>query len=222
MKATSLRSWRVSLNIDDPSWRRCSPEARGAWDLLASPRPRGDSGRIAMEHSAKWFLKKHEDGEVFGPVDFSKLKEWARAAQVSPVDMVSDDRTNWVKAPMLQQLHMDYLIQLGDESYYGPTTEEAVQEFLRLGEIHADTMLINCCTGTQTVLRDSGFFQGQPPPLEDIAAGEPGRRTIRQNLQQRIRELELLLVERRRELEMAEARIRQLERRLQDAGLRAD
>jgi hypothetical protein len=176
----------------------------------------------AMEHSAKWFLKKHEDGGVFGPVDFSKLKEWARAAQVSPQDMVSDDRVNWVKAPMLQQLHMDYLIQLGDESYYGPTTEEAVQEFLRLGEIHADTVLINCCTGALTVLRDSGFFQGQPPPLEDIAAGEPGRRTIRQNLQQRIRELELLLVERRRELEMAEARIRQLERRLQDAGLRAD
>jgi hypothetical protein len=74
----------------------------------------------------------------------------------------------------------------------------------------------------ETVLRDSGFFQGQPPPMEDIAAGEPGRRTIRQNLQQRIRELELLLVERRRELEMADARIRQLERRLQDAGVRTD
>ena len=175
-----------------------------------------------MEHSAKWFLKKHEDGEVFGPVDFGKLEEWARAAQVSPLDMVSDDKSNWVKAPMLQQLHMDYLIQLGDESYYGPTTGQAVQEFLRLGEIHADTMLINCCTGVETILRDSGFYQGQPPPMEGVVAGEPGRRTIRQNLQQRIRELELLLLEKRRELEMAEARIRQLERRLQGAGVRTD
>lgn len=173
-----------------------------------------------MEHSAKWFLKKHEDGEVFGPVDFAKLKEWARAAQVSPLDLVSDDRSNWIKAPMLQGLHMDYLIKLGDDSYYGPTTEEAVQEFLRLGEIHAETPLINCCTAAEMLLRDSGFFQGQPPPLEDIAQSEPGRRTIRQNLQQRIRELELLLVERRQQLEMAEVRIRQLERRLQDAGLR--
>jgi hypothetical protein len=175
-----------------------------------------------MDHSAKWYLRKHEDGEVFGPVDFAKLKDWARAAQVSPLDMVSDDRTNWVKAPMLQGLHMDYLIQLGDESYYGPTTEEAVQEFLRLGEIHAETTLINCCTGAETTLRESGFFQGLPPPMEEIAAGEPGRRTIRQNLQQRIRELELLLVEKRQKLEMAEVRIRQLERRLQDAGLRPD
>ena len=175
-----------------------------------------------MEYSTKWFLKKHEDSAVFGPVDFAKLKEWARAAQVSPLDAVSDDRVNWVKAPMLQELHMDYLIQLGDESFYGPTTEEAVQEFLRLGEIGADTVLINCCTGTETTLRQSGFFQGQLPPMDEIAQAEPGRRTIRQNLQQRIRELELLLVERRQQLEMADVRIRHLEKRLHEAGLRAD
>ncbi|MBU3664873.1 MAG: hypothetical protein FGM15_03215 [Chthoniobacterales bacterium] len=177
---------------------------------------------MATEHSAKWFLRKHEDGETFGPVDFAKIKEWARAAQVSPLDMVSDDRVKWVKAPMLQELHMDYLIQLGDESYYGPTTEEAVQEFLRLGEINASTKLINCCTGVEMALRDSGFFQGQPPPMEEIAHNEPGRRTIRQNLQQRIRELELLLVEHHQKLQMAEVRIRQLEKRLTGAGLRAD
>ncbi len=173
-----------------------------------------------MEHpSSKWFLKKHEDGEIFGPVDFAKLREWAHSAQVSPIDMVSDDGTNWIKATMLQQLHMDYLIQLGDESYYGPTTDEAVQEFLRLGELNAETLLINCCTGEEMRLRDSGFFQALLPPMEDIALREPGRRTIRQNLQQRIRELELILVERRQQLEMAEARIRQLERRLQDLGM---
>lgn len=175
-----------------------------------------------MEHSAKWYLRKHEDGEVFGPVDFTKLKEWTRAAQVSPLDMVSDDRSNWIKAPMLQELHMDYIIQLSDDSFYGPTTEEAVQEFLRLGEITPDTILINCCTGTEMTLRESGFFQGLPPPMEEIAQSEPGRRTIRQNLQQRIRELELLLVEKRQQLEMAEIRIRQLERGLLDAGLRID
>ena len=183
---------------------------------------RSDNAFTLMEHSAKWFLQKHEDGEVFGPVDFAKLKEWTRAAQVSPLDLVSDDRVNWIKAPMVQELHMDYLIQLGDESFYGPTTEEAVQEFLRLGEIHADTMLINCCTGAEMPLCDAGFFQGQHPPMEEIAPSEPGRRTIRQNLQQRIRELELLLVERRQQLEMAEVRIRQLERRLHDAGVRAE
>ena len=198
------------------------PQARRKSSKTLALLPGWDRLFPAMENSAKWFLRKHEDGQVFGPVDFAKLKEWAKAAQVSPLDMVSDDQKNWSKAPMLQSLHMDYLIQMGDESYYGPTTEEAVHEFLRLGEIHADTVLINCCTGEETTLRESGFFQGQPPPMEEIAPGEPGRRTIRQNLQQRIRELELLLVEKRQKLEMAEVRIRQLERRLQDAGLRPD
>ena len=58
--------------------------------------------------------------------------------------------------------------------------------------------------------------------VEATALDEPGRRSIRQNLQQRIRELELLLMERHRQLDMAEVHIRQLERRLEDAGLPAD
>lgn len=45
---------------------------------------RSEDNPDAMEYSAKWFLKKHEDGEVFGPVEFAKLKEWSRAAQISP------------------------------------------------------------------------------------------------------------------------------------------
>ena len=182
-------------------------------------RRRSENASDAMEHSAKWFLKKHEDGEVFGPVEFDKLREWSCAAQVAPLDQVSDDGVNWIKAPMVPKLQMDYLIQLGEESYYGPTTGEAVQEFLRLGEINADNVLINCCTGAETTLRGSGFFQGQPP-LVGVAQDEPERRTIRHNLQQRIRELELLLVDSRQHLQMAEVRIRQLERRLHDAGLR--
>ncbi|MFM8682947.1 MAG: hypothetical protein ACKOEG_04085, partial [Chthoniobacterales bacterium] len=119
-----------------------------------------------METSAKWFLRKHEDGQIFGPVDFAKLKDWARAAQVSPLDMVSDDQRNWVKAPMLQSLHMDYLIQMAEDSYYGPTTEEAVHECLRLGEINADTALINCCT-------DEEKFELADALLQILADGAP-------------------------------------------------
>lgn len=220
MKTTSLRSWRVSLNINLSACRSRDREASGTWDLLAMTSPQSQNKFNAMEHSAKWFLQKHEDGEVFGPVEFDKLREWSRAARVAPLDRVSDDGVNWIKAPMVQELHMDYLIQLGEELYYGPTTGEAVQEFLRLGEIKADSVLINCCTGAETTLRSSGFFQGQPP-LAGVAQDEPGRRTIRHNLQQRIRELELLLVDSRQHLGMAEVRIRQLERCLHDAGLQA-
>lgn len=183
---------------------------------------RSEDNPDAMEYSAKWFLKKHEDGEVFGPVEFAKLKEWSRAAQISPLDQVSDNHAHWIKAPIVAELHMDHLIQLGEDTYYGPTTEEAVLEFLRCGEITADSIVINCCTGVETALRHAGFFHAQPPAPEATALDEPGRRSIRQNLQQRIRELELLLMERHRQLDMAEVHIRQLERRLEDAGLPAD
>lgn len=171
-----------------------------------------------MDTAAKWYLRKHDDADVFGPMHFTKLKDWACSAQVSPLDQVSDDGVNWVKAPMVAELHMDYLLQLESDSYYGPTTRETVQEFLRLGEIGPETIIINCCSGTQKTLRDSGMFQTDLPAMEEISEREPSRRSIRHNLQQRIRELELLLVEKRQQLEMAEMRIRQLEKRLEAAG----
>jgi hypothetical protein len=221
MNATSLRSSRVSLNINLTTCRNWGREASGTWDLLAMMRPGSEDKCHAMEQAAKWFLKKHEDGEVFGPVVFAQLKEWSCAAQVSPLDQVSDDCAHWIKATMVPELHMDYLIHLGGDLLYGPTTEQAVREFLRLGEVQPESMLINCCTGAEMTLRAAGFCPVQPPPPEATALSAPGRHSIRQNLQQRIRELELLLVERNQQLDRAGVRIRQLERRLPEAGLRA-
>ncbi len=166
-----------------------------------------------METSVNWYLKKHDDGEVFGPMPFGKLKAWASSAQVSPLDSVTSDGVNWVKAPMVAELHMDYLLLLGEGFYYGPTTGETVQEFLRLGEITPDTALINCCTGQHMTVRQSGLFQVDLPAMEDLSSREPSRRGLKNSLQQRIRELELALVEKRQQLEMAEMRIRQLEKR---------
>ena len=31
-----------------------------------------------------WFLSKHEDGSVFGPLPFAQVRRWAAAAQVAP------------------------------------------------------------------------------------------------------------------------------------------
>ena len=61
--------------------------------------------------------------------------------------MLSNDRQTWVKAPMLPQLGMDWLVELTSEHYYGPTTLGALQEFIRLGEIDAETLVINTRKG---------------------------------------------------------------------------
>jgi hypothetical protein len=105
-----------------------------------------------MEESAttqRWFLRKYEDDTIFGPLSFELLARWASSAQVAPHDTVSTDRQTWIKAPMLPELGMDWLVEITSEHYYGPTTLGAIQEFIRLGEIHEETFVINACDGTR-------------------------------------------------------------------------
>jgi hypothetical protein len=189
---------------------------------------------MAIEHSENWFLRKYHNGEVFGPVPFEKIREWAHSAQVNPQDMLSVDQVIWTKAPMIPEMAMDWLIVVGENLLYGPTTAEALLEFERLGEINPSTPLINCNTGQSGILGETPFYQASlvNPALEERAAassllgliprpGESGG--FRVNLQQRIRELENALLDKRRKLMLAEetivrleGRIRELEDRIRD------
>src|SRR5205085_6052461 len=69
-------------------------------------------------------------------------------------DFVSVDRETWLKAPMLAQLNMDWMIEVTSEHYYGPTTVGAIQEFIRLSDINADTFVINACDGARRQIRE--------------------------------------------------------------------
>src|SRR3981081_3672672 len=102
----------------------------------------------------QWFLRKHEDGTIFGPLSFYQLARWASTAQVAPHDSISIDQTNWMKAPMLPELGMDWIVEVTSERFYGPTTLGSIREFLRLGEIDEDTSVINACTAARETIRD--------------------------------------------------------------------
>jgi hypothetical protein len=169
----------------------------------------------------RWFLRKHEDGSVFGPLSFEQLAQWASAAQVAPHDAISADQLTWVKAPMLPELGMDWLVELTSEQYYGPTTLGAIEEFIRLGEIDGETFVINSCDGTRRQLQQipelhealTSAYQefGTSSPSGEYA--EPPASGISMDLQDRIRDLEQTLLEERRALEESEERYRQLEQR---------
>lgn len=159
-----------------------------------------------------WYLLKNEDESVFGPITFEQLKEWAVEAQISPLDKVSNDQQTWIKAPMVAELEMDFLIEVSPDQHYGPTTLGAVREFLQMGEIHADTRITNCKEGTELPLRE---IPGMLPP-EETEEVRPVRTSIRLNLQQRIRELEEALMEERRAREVAEHMVEKLEARMAD------
>lgn len=167
----------------------------------------------------KWFLRKHEDGSIFGPVSFEQLARWASLAQIAPHDSISTDQATWVKAPMLQELRMDWIAEVTSERLYGPTTLGAIREFLRLGDIDEETFVINTCDGTRKQIRDiMPLLEAQPVgETELLDDGEssigPAAAGMSIAVQVRIRELEEALREERRTLAELEARYRDLEQR---------
>src|SRR5881392_3746451 len=149
--------------------------------------------------SQPWFLRKHQDGSVFGPISFDQLSGWASAAQVAPHDLISADQETWLKAPMLPQLGMDWLVEVTSEHLYGPTTVGAIQEFIRLGDINADTFVINSCDGTRRQIRElPALFKTNSAGTKsntNEAATAPASAGISIRLQERIRDLEQTLRE---------------------------
>jgi hypothetical protein len=175
----------------------------------------------------RWFLRKHEDGSTFGPVQFDQIARWAAAAQIAPHDTLSSDGQTWLKAPMLSQLGMDWLVELTSEHYYGPTTFGALQEFIRLGEIDGGTVVINTCDGTRRQIREMpdlwGTSELQVEDQIEIQLGDPVAPAVAKmslHLQERIRDLEQTLQEARRALAESEQRYAELERKFQDLLLR--
>ena len=76
--------------------------------------------------------------EVFGPVPFEKIREWADSSQINPQDTLSIDQLIWTKAPMVPEMEMDWLIVVGENIVYGPTTAESLLEFESLARLTDD------------------------------------------------------------------------------------
>ena len=176
----------------------------------------------------KWFLRKHEDGSTFGPVRFEQITRWAAAAQIAPHDTLSSDGQAWIKAPMLPQLGMDWLVELTSEHYYGPTTVGSLREFIRLGEIDGETIIINTCDGIRRQVREmADLWETAQQEVDEnqfqIQLGDPvgpGVAKMSIRLQERIRDLEQTLQEERRALAESQQRYNELERKYQDLLLR--
>ena len=102
----------------------------------------------------QWFLRKHDDGTIFGPLSFEQLARWAASAQIAPRDSVSPDAENWIKAPMLPELGMDWIVEVTSESLYGPTTLGAIANSCAWARSIEETFVINSCDATRHQIRD--------------------------------------------------------------------
>src|SRR5438270_11597582 len=136
-----------------------------------------------------WFLRKPAGGSVVGPISFDQLAGCASSAQVAPQDVVSTDQETWLKAPMVAQLGMDWLVELTSEHYYGPTTVGAIQEFIRLGDINPDTFVINACDGMRRQIGEMpALFKINAPRSNIEVTSEPASAVISIRLQERDRD----------------------------------
>jgi len=161
---------------------------------------------MVLGNSPQWFLRKHADGEIFGPVAFDQIREWSMSAQIHPQDAISNDGRTWNKAPMLAELQMDWLVEVPGQPLYGPTTAGTLLEFLKAGEISAETKILNCCTGEKTRFGEATFFPKPPTP-------ETG---VEESLQEHILQLEMTLLQKQSELTFALDSVARLERRIKE------
>ncbi|CAA9258978.1 MAG: hypothetical protein AVDCRST_MAG42-2618 [uncultured Chthoniobacterales bacterium] len=167
----------------------------------------------------QWFLRKHEDGSIFGPLTFEQLASWASSAQIAPHDSTSTDQANWTKAPMLPELGMDWIVEITSERLYGPTTLGAIREFMRLGEIGEENFVINACDASRQQVRDlAPLLEALPSDgrAEPDDAAAPTAAWIAVDVNDRIRELEDALREERRNFAELEQHYRDLEQRYND------
>ena len=136
------------------------PGASGG-EVLSFPSAGGMGYPFSM--GDEWHLLKAADREVHGPVSLEQLQGWASEAKIAPMDKVSsDNRQSWVRAPMVRELQMDWLIEMPDNYLYGPTSVGTLQEFLATGEVDENVMVINCLEGTQGRMSEQPFYQASP------------------------------------------------------------
>jgi hypothetical protein len=163
-----------------------------------------------------WYLRKYEGGGIFGPLPFDQLSRWAAKARIAPRDLVSSDQQTWIKAPMVSELGMDWLVEVTTERYYGPTTLGAINEFVRLGEVTPDNFVINTCDGSRRKIQEiSTLFPNHVEDADVSVEQTPAATGMSIKFEERIRDLERSLGEERRALIEAEARYRDLEQRYQ-------
>ncbi len=216
----SLLSYRQQLGQGE-----LSPTAsrRPRRTLLRSARP--ISYTQLMSAGQQWFLYKAADKEVFGPIPMDQLQAWAAEAKISPHDRLSSDaKQSWLRAAMVPELQMDWLIEMPDKYLYGPTSVGTIQEFLATGEINGEVIVINTLDGSASQLSELPFYQASPQRIRTAQTTLRGalwpselEQTAEHNLAARIVILERQVMELQHDLGMAEHYHEVLRRQFREA-----
>ncbi|MDA0322369.1 MAG: hypothetical protein O2923_06585 [Verrucomicrobia bacterium] len=143
--------------------------------------------------SEVWFLKT-DDGSVYGPVPFDELNTWAAQGRIAPGNQLSSDQSEWIAAESLAELDMVWVIEVAQDSQYGPLNMHALPELVNDGMIQPGMRLMH--SGTKETLTVGELLER----LAQERAATP-RKAKRSRAVQSVTDAEAAIVARVEELE---------------------
>lgn len=117
---------------------------------------------------------------------------------------------------MVTELKMDWLIEVPSNPLYGPTTEGALLEFLKEGEIDLNTSIVNCCTGETMTVCEAPFYNNVLLGSDHESTTTADSKEIKINLPKRIHRLETSLLEKQVLLNTAKVTMDRLRHRVDE------
>jgi len=87
-----------------------------------------------MQTDDKWYVKSVA-GKVFGPIDLETLRKWVRDGRIEPLAGISRDLQNWMIAPLLPELEMNWIVENNPGQFYGPTHRDVIDDLKKSGSL---------------------------------------------------------------------------------------
>ena len=81
-----------------------------------------------------WYVR-NTAGKVFGPIDLETLKTWVKEGRVEPLAGISGDLQNWVLAPLMPELEMNWIVENNPGQFYGPTHRAVLDDLKKTGSL---------------------------------------------------------------------------------------
>ena len=99
-----------------------------------------------MAAEAEWYFRNSE-GNVYGPADIGSLATWAREGRITPGGFVSRDRREWMPAPSLKELEMQWLVEAEPRKWFGPFHADVVRSLREKGSLPRDARIYRLWQG---------------------------------------------------------------------------
>ncbi len=102
--------------------------------------------QAAVLSTDQWMLRA-KGGQEYGPVSFDVLRAWAAQNRFTAGYEISNNQRDWQSVEKVPELGMDWFVEPGDGSRYGPFHPLALLDYIREGAVPPETRVIHKANG---------------------------------------------------------------------------